>query len=323
MRIIFLGAGAFGLPALEAVAAAGHTVAAVVSPPDRPAGRGNQLTATPVARAAAARGWAILKPEDANAPDVVGRLREIGADCLVVIAFGQKLSDELLGVARFGGINLHSSLLPKYRGAAPINWAVINNDPEAGVSVIEVTHVMDGGAILAQAATPVGRAETAGELHDRLAALGAPLVPQVLEALANGTAVRARQDPALATRAPKLRRDMAWVDWSQPAEVASARVRGLSPWPGVAVELIDATAKVRTQATILKCQARAGGAQEPAQYGAVLADRTVACGTGSVEIITIQPAGKCPMELAAFANGYGFGPGARLRSVVAVPGSRA
>ena len=195
-----------------------------------------------------------------TSPDVVGRLREIGADCLVVIAFGQKLSDELLGVARFGGINLHSSLLPKYRGAAPINWAVINNDPEAGVSVIEVTHVMDGGAILAQAATPVGRAETAGELHDRLAAPGRRWCRRCSKRWPTARrSARGRTRPW-----PPGRRSCGgtWRGWigANRQRWRAPRVRGLSPWPGVAVELIDATAKVRTQATILKCQARAGRA---------------------------------------------------------------
>lgn len=325
MKIVFLGAGAFGIPALQALAASEHKVCAVITQPDKPAGRGKSLTPTPIATAAESLGLPILKTADANAPDILALIGALDPDCLVVIAFGQKLSPELLALAPHQGINLHSSLLPKYRGAAPINWAVINNDAVAGVCVIEVTAVMDGGRILDRAQTPIAPDETAGELHDRLALLGAPLLPQVLEALAEGIVQRQEQDLALVTKAPKLSRQIAWVDFTQPAAVVSARIRGLSPWPGVAVEVIDPTGKVRTTATILKCLAHPLAAGTPSapppphppeKCGAVLADRTIACGQGSLEIITIQPTGKKPMDLKAFANGYQLGPGWKLRSVI-------
>jgi methionyl-tRNA formyltransferase len=319
MKIVFLGAGAFGIPSLAALAASGHELAHVISQPDRPAGRGKQLTPTPVSQWALERGVALTRTEDANGAEVLGLLREIGPACLVVIAFGQKLSPELLGIAAHGGINLHSSLLPKYRGAAPINWAVINGDAVAGVCVIEVTAMMDAGAILAEARTPVGDAETAGELHDRLAVLGAPLLPRVLDALGAGRVERRAQETALATRAPKLSREKAWVDFSQDAAAVSARIRGMSPWPGVQVEVLDAGGKVRTVATLLKCRAVEKGQHDAERCGSVLADRTVACGRGSIELLTVQPVGKKPMDIAAFANGYGFGPGARLKGVIAPP----
>ena len=317
MKIVFLGAGAFGLPSLAALAASGHEVVGVISQPDRPAGRGGKMTATPVAAWAEGRGMKVLKTEDVNAAEALTAVRGMGAECLVVIAFGQKLSDEFLRVAKFGGINLHSSLLPKYRGAAPINWAVINGDAEAGVSVIEVTNVMDGGDILAEARTAVGEAETAGELHDRLAALGAPLLPRVLDELAAGTVRRVKQDVTLKSKAPKLSREIAWVDFSRPAAEVSARIRGLSPWPGVQVELTDAAGKVRGAVTLLKCRAVGSTPHGAEQCGVVAKDRTVTCGAGAIEVITVLPAGKKAMGLAAFANGYGFGEGARVRSVVA------
>lgn len=316
MKIVFLGAGAFGLPSLARLVESRHEVAGIISQPDRPAGRGGRMTSTPVSAWAESRGMSVIKTENANGSDVMDAVRATGAECLVVIAFGQKLSDEFLGLARFGGINLHSSLLPKYRGAAPINWAVINGDAEAGVCVIEVTNVMDGGDILAEARTPVGAAETAGELHDRLADLGAPLLPGVLDALAAGSAVRRKQDVALKSKAPKLSREIAWVDFSRPAFEVSARIRGLSPWPGVHVELTDAAGKVRAVATVLKCRAVGTTERGSEHCGAVLGDRTVACGVGSLEVMIVQPAGKKPMDISAFSNGYGFGPGAKLRSVV-------
>ncbi len=317
MNIVFLGSGAFAIPSLHAIADSSHRIVQVLSQPDRPAGRGKKLTPTAVAQWAMDREVPLTRTDHANAPDVLNQLRDLAPACIVVIAFGQKLSPELLSIAPHGGINLHSSLLPKYRGAAPINWAVINGDAEAGVSVIEVTAVMDAGAILAEARTAVGDAETAGELHDRLARLGGPLLPRVLDALEAGIVERRPQEAALATRAPKLSRELAWVDFTADARAVSARIRGLSPWPGVQVELLDAQGQVRATAAILKCRALAGGAHDAERCGLVLADRSVACGSGSLELLTLQPAGKKPMDGAAFANGYGLAPGARLRSVVA------
>ncbi len=317
MRIVFLGSGAFGLPSLNALAASGHSILHVVSQPDRSAGRGKVLTPTPVAQWAIERGVGLTRMADANGAEVLALLRSLRPECLVVIAFGQKLSDELLSTAARGGINLHSSLLPKYRGAAPINWAVINGDTVAGVCVIEITNVMDGGDILAVAETPIGESETAGELHDRLAELGAPLLPRVLDEIADGTVRRVRQERGAATRAPKLSREMAWVDFSQPSSVVSARIRGMSPWPGVQVEYFDPTGKMRTRATLLKVRATASTVSHGAEmWGIVLADGTVACAIGSIEILMIQPANKKPMDVAAFRNGYEYGVGARVRSEV-------
>ena len=328
MDIVFLGSGAFGIPSLEALVRSGHRVLHVITQPDRPAGRGRQEMATPVGQWVLARkgdpgsGGAIglTRTANVNGTEVMELLRHLKPECLVVIAFGQKMSDELLATAPRAGINLHSSLLPKYRGAAPINWALINNDAVAGVSVIEVTRVMDAGDILALAETPIGPSETAGELHDRLALLGAPLLLDVLDRMATGTVTRSAQDHTKTTRAPKLSRELAWVDFAQPAPAVSARIRGLSPWPGVQVELTDPAGKPRVQAAILKCRAtESRQSHGPDDCGKVLEDRSVACRTGSLEILLVQPAGKKTMELQAFANGYGFGPAARLRSVVRPP----
>jgi methionyl-tRNA formyltransferase len=323
MRIVFLGSGAFGLPSLDALAASGHTLLHILSQPDRPAGRGKTLTPTPVAQWALDHHLPLTRTPDANAPDTLALLRDLAPDCLVVIAFGQKLSDPLLASAPHGGINLHSSLLPKYRGAAPINWAVIHNDPLAGVCVIQVTPVMDAGDILASASTPVADTETAGELHDRLATLGAPLLPQVLDALQSNTLHRLPQDPTLATRAPKLSREKAWIDFTQDAQTVSARIRGMSPWPGIQVEVLDPAGNPRTPpliVTLVKCRALPGGPHAPEKCGTVLPDRTLACATGSVEILQLQPVGKRIMDLAAFANGYAFIPGIRVRSVMPIIG---
>jgi methionyl-tRNA formyltransferase len=319
MKIVFLGSGAFGIPSLEALRASKHEIMHIFSQPDRPAGRGGKLMPTPVTQFALNHAIPVTRVENINLADSIAALRAMKPDAIVVIAFGQKLSDELLAIAPRGNINLHSSLLPKYRGAAPINWAVINNDAEAGVCVIEVTSVMDAGDILAEARTPVGDSETAGELHDRLSTLGAPLLPQVLDAIEAGNLKRTPQDHSKKSRAMKLSREMAWIDFTKPAAIVSARIRGLSPWPGVQVNLIDSAGKQRVAATIVKCRsAKSNAAHAPEKCGEVLSDLTIACGEGSIELITMLPAGKKAMDAKSFANGYGLAPGARLQSVMPV-----
>ena len=324
MNIVFLGSGAFALPALDALAGSRHRLVHILSQPDRPAGRdrgtGKKFAPTAVSEWALRHGAPLTRTDNANAPEVLALIRAAGAGCLVVIAFGQKLSDELLALTPHRPINLHSSLLPKYRGAAPINWAVIQNEPTAGVSVIEVTSVMDAGDILSQSATPVGETETAGELHDRLALLGAPLLPEVLDAMASGVVRRRSQDSAATTRAPKLSRELAWIDFSQAAPVVSARIRGMSPWPGIQVHLVDRAGTARSTLTLLKCRAVPSGPHAPAMCGAILPDQTIACGTGAVQILMLQPPGKKAMDLAAFINGHPeFTGGARLAPVVPPP----
>ncbi len=208
MRLIFLGSGEFGLPTLRRLHEH-HAIAAVVSQPDRPAGRRRQDTPTPIAAWAQTTGITVLKPMDVNAPDVVSQLTALKPDAAVVIAFGQKLGDPL--IAGLGGlaVNLHASLLPKLRGAAPINWAILNGERETGVTIISLAQRMDAGLIYAQQATPIDPRETAGELHDRLAQLGPSLIESVLAQWKEGKLAGRAQDEAHATRGPNSPRPMA------------------------------------------------------------------------------------------------------------------
>ena len=325
MNIIFFGSGAFGIPSLEALAASAHRILHVVSQPDRPAGRGKQLAGTPVSLWGAGAGLPLTRTENANAAEVVEMLRAPSPTAWWCLRSARSCRRNCSGFQRIGRSICIRRCCRSIARAAPINWAVINNDALAGVSVIEVTPRMDAGDILASASTPIGPAETAGELHDRLAKLGASLVPAVLDDIAAAKVRRIVQDELQSTRAPKLSREMAWVDFRQPAAAVSARIRGLSPWPGVQVELVDPSGKPRALATILQCQAANGRdatvVHAAEDCGRVLSDLSVACGTGALQLLTVHPQNKKPMELAAFANGYGFAPGARLRSVVAVPGN--
>jgi methionyl-tRNA formyltransferase len=308
VRIVFFGSGEFGLPTLGSLARE-HELLAFVTQPDRPAGRGRESAPTPVAAWAGehAPSVPVLKPESVNDPRVVEQIRAIPADAWVVIAFGQKLSPALLA-GRFA-VNLHGSLLPRWRGAAPINHAILAGDAEAGVTVITLADRMDAGLMLGQASAPVGPAETAGELHDRLAALGPALVLRVLgdqSALPGFGSPAfeprgARQDETLATRAPKLSRADAWVDFHSSSEVCRRRINALAPWPGVAV---------RFRGTPLRLL-RAEAADRPPEQscsapGTIVAPERglVACAGGSLlRIIEVQPPGGRAMEWKAFANG--------------------
>src|SRR5687768_14475637 len=229
LKLIFAGSGEFGLPTLRALLDAGHEIVQVISQPDRPAGRGRVLTPTPIASFAAAANLPVLKTSNINAETLPP------ADAMVVIAFGQKIGEAAVHHPRLGSVNLHASILPKYRGAAPINWAIIRGERVAGNSVIRLAPKMDAGAVLDQSSLDIGELETAGELHDRLAADGAPLVLKVLSQLADGTAVETPQDESLATIAPKLSRESAKLDFSRPAADIANQIRGMYPWPGCRV----------------------------------------------------------------------------------------
>ncbi len=313
MKILFLGSGAFGLPTLKTLTQSGHQVAMVITQPDKPAGRGRHSTATPVAAYAAEIGLPVLKTANLNVPEIIAGLQAVAPELLVVIAFGQKIADHVLRLAPHGGINLHASLLPAFRGAAPIQRAILSGDHTTGVSVIRVTNVMDGGEILGQIPTPIGDSETAGELHDRLAELGAPLMRQVIEQLADETVRAVIQDATRISQAPKLSKDMAHVDFAQRARQVSCRIRGLSPWPGCHAELLTPDGEIRAKVSLLKCR-EASTADHGADPGEVLPEFHIACGSGAIEILSLQPIGKRPMDMRSLVNGYGIKPGWRLLS---------
>jgi methionyl-tRNA formyltransferase len=308
LKVIFAGSGEFGLPTLRGILEAGHDVVQVVSQPDRPAGRGRGMTPTPIAAAATAMGLQVLRTDDINRD----ARRLPPADVMVVIAFGQKLSQQVTDHPRLGSVNLHASRVPKYRGAAPINWAIINGEQATGNSVIRLAPKMDAGAVLAQSQLVIGELETAGELHDRLAADGAPLVLRVLEDLAAGRVVEREQDHAQATLAPKLTRQAAHLDWSRPASELARRVRGLFPWPGCRVKVCDAEGNVLD--TLRLARARAVASDETARWapGEIMSDGRVATGDGGLEVVEVQPDGKRPMPLDDYRRGHRWHAGLRL-----------
>jgi methionyl-tRNA formyltransferase len=293
--IIFAGSGEFGIPTLRALIAAGHNIARVFTQPDRPAGRGKKLTPTPIGGLAIELGLPLTKTADINLEPLPP------VDLMVVIAFGQKIGPTAVNHPRLSSVNLHSSRLPKYRGAAPINWAVLNGDAITGNSIIRLASKMDAGAILAQSELAIGESETAGELHDRLANDGAPLMLSLIEQLQSGTASETEQDHSQASIAPKLSRQTAQVDWSKPAKTIVRQINGLSPWPGCRVRLMDGDHVV---ATVTLIRAKPGGARSAIGPGSIIEDGSILAGDGeTVVVLEIQPEGKRPMRLEEFRNG--------------------
>lgn len=302
MKVVFFGSGAFGVPTLRMLAQ-WHEVVAVVTQPDRPAGRGKTLSPTPIAIEAESLlpGVQVLKPEKVNTPGVRDRIRGFEADAWVVIAFGQKLGQKLLA-DRFA-INLHASLLPKWRGAAPINAAILAGDETTGVSVITLADEMDAGFVLGQAGRPLDPSLTIGELHDVLAEGGVEVVAGVLDRYQAGTLEPVEQDADSVTVAPKLSKADGWIDFNDTAQTCRNRVHGLTPWPGVSITLAGVSLK------LLRVAAQEHD-HDAAPGTLIDASGLVACGHGTVlRLITVQPAGKKPMDFAAFANGRSLAAG--------------
>ena len=320
MKLLFFGSGEFGLPTLQGLRD-NHHLAAVVTQPDRPAGRKQQLTPTPVgAWAAQQPGLPVFKFDNVNTPEAVARLADLHADASVVIAFGQKLSPAVIATMGRLAVNLHASLLPKYRGAAPINWAMIHGEKTTGVSVIALAQRMDAGDVYAERTLTIGQTETAGELHDRLARLGPDAVGQVLHQLEHGELAPQPQDETLASKAPKLSKADGTVDFNNDAHAVAARIHGLTPWPGCRVNW-TCRATGKTAPLILHRVnppegglpgALPGPLPAAAVPGEVLDDFSVQTASGVVRLLEVQAAGTKVMPVAAFARGHQLAAGDRL-----------
>jgi methionyl-tRNA formyltransferase len=232
MKLVFLGTPEFAVPSLEALASNGHNVLAVYTQPDRARGRGGKPAMPPVKAAAIHLGIPVHQPERIRRPEVVAELAGLHAELMVVVGYGQMIPRSILDLPPHGIINVHASLLPKYRGAAPIQWAIANGETVTGVTTMRIDEGLDTGAILLQAEMPIGETETAAELSPRLAALGAGLLIETLRRLESGTLIPEPQEAAQATYAPILKKEDGLIDWSLPAVKISNRIRGFQPWPG-------------------------------------------------------------------------------------------
>lgn len=309
MKIVFMGTPDLAEKILEAIVRAGHEVTAVVTQPDRAKGRSGQAQFPPVKQCALKYGIPVLQPEKIKTPEAVQELRGYEADIFVVVAFGQFLSKEILDMPRLGCVNIHASLLPKYRGAAPINQCIIDGEKETGVTIQQMGEGIDTGDILTVKVVPIAPKETAETLYDKLSDAGAELIVETLPRLERGEITPMKQDESLSSYAKKLDKALGEIDWSKDAVTLERLVRGLNPWPsaytfyrGKSVKLWDCEVVETTQP----------GA-EAGTITAVAKDSfDVACGTGSLRVLALQPEGKKRMDTKTFLLGNPWKPGMRL-----------
>jgi methionyl-tRNA formyltransferase len=313
MRLVMMGTGPFAVPTFRELFATSHTVVALVTSPLRPARGPDPPPGSFIRDVAREHGTPVFDPEAVNSPESRERLRSYQADLLVTCDYGQILAVETLATARLGGINLHASLLPKYRGAAPINWALYHGETETGVTVIHMTPQVDAGPCIAQLATPIGPEETAPEIEIRLAALGAELACQTIDALAVGPMQALPQDPTLASKAPRLKKTDGAIDWSRPAAAISNQVRAFEPWPKCYTYWHRAAgAPMRWIVGPIKV-ADAPSTGEPGTVLEAAGDHIlIATGHQVAQLTELQPAGKRPLGIEAFLRGYRVRAGERL-----------
>lgn len=303
MRIVFMGTPDFAVGSLQALCESGkHEILAVVTQPDRPKGRGNKLLQTPVKEYALEQGLTVYQPQKVKTPEFVELLHELQPELIVVAAFGQFLSKEILELPKYGCINVHASLLPKYRGAAPIQYAIIKGEKESGVTIMQMDIGMDTGAMLDKVVVPIAENTTMGELHDALREQGAALLLQVIDKIATGTAVAEPQDDVQATYATLLDRSMEHIDWSKTAQEVHNHIRGFNPAPSTFTKLPNGKSlKIwGSKMTDKSSAAAAGTVIETGKHSFF-----VACGEGVLEITEVQPESKKRMPAQVFLNGRG------------------
>ncbi len=302
MKIVFMGTPDFAVPSLEAILEAGHEVCGVFTQPDKPKNRGMKLLPPPVKRAAMDHGLPVFQPEQLRDGSALEQLRTLGPELIVVAAYGRILPEEILHLPPKGCINVHSSLLPRYRGAAPINWAVINGDRETGVTIMEVARELDAGDILAQVSTPIDPDETVESVHDRLARMGGKLLVQTLEEIERGNVRHIAQNPAQVTYAPMLSRALSPIDWNKSAVEIHNQIRGLVPWPATSTDIFS-----REPVKIYAAAPTETATKQ--QPGTVLSAGKdgidVACGDGRVlRILELQAPGGRRMAAADYLRGH-------------------
>ncbi len=297
-RIVFMGTPDFAVPALDALVEAGLTPVAVVTVPDKPAGRGQRVRSSAVKQAAERHGLPVLQPDSLRDPDFIAALEDAKPDVLAVVAF-RILPPEVYETARLGAFNLHGSLLPAYRGAAPIQHAIMDGVAETGVTTFFLQRTVDTGAIILRRSIPVGADDTAGDVHDRLSEIGAEAVVETVRRIVDGTADAQPQDDALASPAPKIFREHGEIDWTRPGLEVHNHVRALSPFPGAWTTWQGETLKV------LRTTLDAASALEAVPGTVALEDGRllVACGEAAVEVLEVQRQGKRRMAVADFLNG--------------------
>ncbi len=312
MKVTFFGSGDIGIPCLEALKESPNELAGVFTQPARPAGRKRKLAPTAVANWAKQNAVNCTEAANINSPDMIEQIAACRGRLLVVAAFGQKISQEAIKVHSAGAINVHASLLPKYRGAAPINWAIINGETETGISIITLADKMDAGEILAQAKVPIGTDDTAQTLSNKLAQTAPAVLLETIEAIGAGTAVYTSQDESKITFAHKLTKSDGFIDWSAPAEDINNKIRGLWPWPGAQTVYVHAKTGKSWRATITEARIVTAAETGRAKAGTLDENLNVICTEGALQILQIKPAGGSLMDFKSFVNGRDVCPGDRF-----------
>lgn len=301
MKIIYMGTPDFAVEALEALASSRHEVTAVFTQPDKPKGRGKAMQFTPVKEVALRENIPVYQPKKVRDPEVIQKIRELAPDVLVVVAFGQIIPQEILDIAPYGCINVHGSLLPKYRGAAPIQWAVIDGEKESGVTTMQMDAGLDTGDMLLKTVVPLDEKETGGSLFDKLSKAGADLLLKTLDALENGTVTPQKQGESPTAYAKMLTKDMGAIDWNRPAKELERLIRGLNPWPSAFSHLNGKTLK------IWEASVEEENGEKKAPGTVLQADAKgfrIQTGEGILKIDTLQLEGKKRMDAQAFLRGY-------------------
>lgn len=289
MRIVFMGTPEFAVPSLKALIESGYLVAGVFCQPDRPVGRGKKLAVGPVKALALERGIPVFQPERIKRPEGVKMLLDLAPDLVVTAAFGQILSREILDIPPMGTVNVHASLLPRHRGAAPINWCIMMGERVSGVTTMYTDVGLDTGDMLLKRETPIGEMETAGELSERLSHLGAELLIETLQKIQDGTCPRTPQDQESASYEGMLSKELGKIDWSRPAREIACQVRGLNPWPGAYTAMAGGVLKI----WLARALDKQGGAPGEVMAASGKEGLIVACGQGCLEILEMQaPNGK-------------------------------
>lgn len=308
MKVIFMGTPEFSVGTLEALVHAGHEVILAVTQPDRPRGRGKEVQFSPVKEAALAHGIPVFQPDKIKKPECIEELRKYEADVMVVIAFGQILPKEILDMTRYGCINVHASLLPKYRGAAPIQWAIIHGEKVSGVTTMRMDEGLDTGDMIEKTEIALDDKETGGSLHDKLAAAGAELLVKTLKKIEDGTAVYTSQGESPTAYAGMLDKKLGNIDWSTSAKDIERLIRGLNPWPSAYTMWKGKVMKLWEAEVV-----RGDLGLEPGRIAEVNKEAfTVQTGKGLLRVLTLQLPGKKRMDAAAFLRGYQLEEGDRL-----------
>lgn len=301
MKILFMGTPDFAVPSLQALIEAGHEIVGVFTQPDKPKNRGMKLQPPPVKVVALDHDIPVFQPTKLRDGTALETIQGLAPDLIVVAAYGRILPQEILDYPKLGCINVHSSLLPKYRGSAPIHWAILNGDAESGVTIMNVVLELDAGDIISQAVTPIDPDETVENLHDRLADMGAKLLADTVVAIENGTATRTPQQADLVTHAPMLSRALSPMDWTRPARELHNQVRGLIPWPAAVTELNGTRCKIFSTSVLEETTGKAPGA-------VIAADKKglkIACGGGTVlQINELQADGGKRLKAADYLRGH-------------------